>query len=76
MSNQYPPKPKYKVKDIIVGRTDHLGDNLPNTTVMIEIESARHDSIYGHWIYQGSVTTPKNGYVDVEIYEHDVVRSL
>lgn len=69
-------KPKYKVNDIIVGRTDHLGKNLPNTIVMIEIESARHDGIYGHWIYQGSVTMPESGYTDVEIYEHDVERKL
>lgn len=69
-------KPKYKVKDTIVGRTDHLGKNYPNVIVMIEIESARYDCLYGHWIYQGSVTDPKNGYTDVEIYEYDVERKL
>jgi hypothetical protein len=68
--------PKYKITDTIIGRIDHMAANMPNVTVMIEIESARYDSLYGHWIYQGCVPTSKDGYVNVEIYEHDIVRKL
>ena len=69
-------KPRYRVGQSIVGRTNHLGENLPNTIVMIEVESARWESQYGHWVYQGSVTMPEEGYTDVEIYDHDVERKL
>lgn len=69
------PKPLYKLEDKIVGRTHHLGENLPNIIVMVEIDSARYDSIYGHWIYCGTVWHIDNG-VAVEIYEHDVIKKL
>lgn len=69
-------KPKYKIGDIIVGRVDHLGDNLPNETVMIEIESARFEPLNGHWIYCGAVEHTGEYGTKVEIYEWDIARRL
>lgn len=69
-------KPKYKIGQCIVGRTNHMGDNYPNKIVMIEVESARYDSLYGHWIYCGSVEHLHPNETLVEIYEHDVERKL
>lgn len=68
-----PPKPKYHIGHTIVGRTNHLGDNLPNEVVMIEVESARRDSHYGHWIYCGTVEHTGDFGTKVEIYEWDVI---
>ena len=65
-------KPKYRIDDIIVGRTYHLGDNLANTNVMIKIESATYSAISGQWVYQGKVVTSNNKYVSVEVYEIDI----
>lgn len=70
---KHPPKPKYKVTQVIVGRTNHLGDNFPNETVMIEIESARYESTYGHWVYCGTVEHIGEFGTKVEIYEWDVI---
>lgn len=68
-----PPKPKYAIGQAIVGRTDHTGNNLPNQIVMIEVESARYDSIYGHWIYCGAVEHVGEFGTNVEMYEWDVI---
>ncbi len=67
-----PPKPRHKIGDTIIGRTDHLGDNMPNELVMVEIESARYDSRYAHWIYCGTVWHKELEGVNVEIYDYDV----
>lgn len=70
------PKPKYKVGDCVVGRTDHLGDNFPNEIVMIEVESARYEWRNGHWIYCGYVQHIGKPDTRVEIYEWDIERKL
>lgn len=66
-------KPKYNIGQTIWGRTNHLGDNLPNEIVMIEVESARYDSLNGHWIYCGTAEHTGDFGTKVEIYEWDVV---
>ena len=65
-------KPKYTIGDTIVGRVHHLGENMPGAVVMVEVESARYDSTYGHWIYCGSVEHVGDFGKYVEIYEWDV----
>jgi hypothetical protein len=69
-------KPKYKIGDCIIGRTSHIGDNFPNETVMIEVESARYDSQNGHWIFCGTLEHIGEYGTIVEIYEWDVIRRL
>lgn len=68
------PKPKYKIGQTIVGRIHHLADNLPNEIVMIEIESARYETKYSHWIYCGTVEHTGDFGTKVEIYEWDIER--
>lgn len=65
-------KPRYHVGQVIVGRVHHLGDVMKGETVMVEIDSARYDSLYGHWIYCGSVWHIDNDSQQVEIYESDI----
>ena len=69
-------KPQYKVGTSIYGRTDHIGDNMPNQMVLIQIESARYDSHYGHWIYAGFVENTDGDSTTVEIYDHDVINKV
>lgn len=70
-------KPKYKVDDCIYGRTDHIGQNLPGEIVMINVDGARYESQYGHWVYVGTVyTIDKNGFEIekiVEMREYDII---
>lgn len=65
------PKPKYRVGQKIVGRTSN-NSAFPNENVFIEIDSARYETKYGHWIYCGSVWHLDNESTQVEIYEYEV----
>lgn len=68
------PKPKYRIEQQIVGRTS-TNSKLSNQIFLVEINSARYDTHYGHWIYCGTVwhaeDSGDNG-IEVEIYEYDV----
>ena len=71
-------KPKYKIGDCIYGRIDHIGYNLRGETWLIEVDGARWDSHYSHWIYIGFAQTidkdsGENNVKVVEMYDHDVI---
>lgn len=70
------PKPRYRLGQKIVGTVYHLAEKLPSVVVMVEIESARYDTQYGHWIYSGCVYHTEPGGVFVDIYEWDVERKV
>ena len=70
------PKPRNKIGQVIWGRTDNIGKNLPNEVVMIEVESARYESKYGHWVYCGIVEHVGEFGTKVEIYDHDIMGTL
>lgn len=71
-------KPLYRVDQQIVGRTSNTS-NLPNQIFLVNIDSARYDTQYGHWIYCGTAwhkEDSENHGITVEMYEYEVIYKL